>query len=353
MKLETKREIRIGNHVVSDESNAFVIAEIGHNHQGNVDTCEKMFQAAARAGATAVKLQKRDNRSLYTEQFYDSPYLSENSFGNSYGEHREFLEFNKNEYLHLQKVANELGLVFFATAFDFTSADFLLEMKVPVIKIASGDLRSAPLISHLAKSNTPLIISTGGSTIEEIKRALEDVNPANVALLQCTAAYPAEPIEMDLRVIQQFRDFFPNTTIGLSSHDRGIAFPVVAFALGARIIEKHFTIDRSMKGTDHSFSLEPTGMEKMVRDLQLSRLALGDGIKKVYEKEKEPVRKMSKMLVYSQDLTAGSTLKSTDFSLKSPNDGLSPQLIDKFIGKKLFKDVFTNEIVAINHIVES
>ena len=225
-------------------------------------------------------------------------------------------------------------------------------MKVPVIKIASGDLRSAPLISHLAKSNTPLIISTGGSTIEEIKRALEDVNPANVALLQCTAAYPAEPIEMDLRVIQQFRDFFPNTTIGLSSHDRGIAFPVVAFALGARIIEKHFTIDRSMKGTDHSFSLEPTGMEKMVRDLQLTRLALGDGIKKVYEKEKEPVRKMSKMLVYSQDLTAGSTLQSTNFSLKSPNDGLAPQAIDQLIGKKLSKDVFVNEIVALNHIIE-
>lgn len=344
------RELTIGNYVINDDSDAFVIAEIGHNHQGSIDLCEKMFEAAARAGATAVKLQKRDNKFLYTKDFYDSPYLSENAFGKTYGEHRDFLEFNMLEYRHLKQVANDLGMLFFATAFDIPSADFLFELGVPVVKIASGDLRSAPLISYVANTGIPLIISTGGSTIKEITRALEDVDPKNIALLQCTAAYPAEPEEMNLRVIQHYRDLFPQTTVGLSSHDRGIAFPVVAFALGARVIEKHFTIDRSLKGTDHAFSLEPTGLEKMVRDLELTRLALGDGVKKVYEKEIEPVRKMSKMLVYARGLPAGHILTLEDFVLKSPNIGCSPQTIDGFIGKKLNQSVTEFQISKLEHL---
>lgn len=336
------RSLNIGKLTISDESEAFVIAEIGHNHQGSIELCEKFFRAAADAGASAVKLQKRSNKNLYTEEFYNSPYTGPTSFGPTYGAHREFLEFDKKQYLHLQSVAKELNLVFFATAFDFESADFLLELGVPVIKIASGDLKSAPLISYLAKSNIPLIISTGGANLEEISRAMSDVNPANTALLQCTAAYPAEPEEMDLLVIKQFREIFPETVIGLSSHDRGIAFPVVAFALGARIIEKHFTLDRSMKGTDHAFSLEPSGMQKMVRDLNLTKRAMGDGLKKIHAREREAVRKMGKMMVYSRDLEEGHEFTRGDFSLKSPRDGISPQEIDIVIGKKLIKNVSKN-----------
>ena len=218
---------------------------------------------------------------------------------------------------------------------------------MPVIKIASGDLRSAPLISYLSSQSVPLIISTGGASIDEIKRALEDVDPSNIGLLQCTAAYPAEAEEMDLLAIQQFRSLFPNTVVGLSSHDRGISFPIAAYTLGARIIEKHFTIDRSMKGTDHAFSLEPSGMEKMIRDLKLLKVALGDGRKKIYDKEKEPVRKMGKMLVYSRTLVAGTEVNLSDFSLKSPCDGLNPQIARNLIGKKLAVDVLTDQTVKL------
>ena len=349
MDNNSKRELLIDNFLISDNSDAFVIAEIGHNHQGNVDLCEKFFQAAANAGATAVKLQKRDNRSLYTKSYYDSPYLGPSSFGETYGAHREFLEFGKKEYTHLQKVAKELNLIFFATAFDFSSADFLLDLNVPVVKIASGDLKSAPLISYLSKQSVPLIMSTGGASIEEITRALDDVDPSKVGLLQCTAAYPAEAEEMDLLAIKQFRKLYSNTVIGLSSHDRGISFPVAAYTLGARIIEKHFTIDRSMKGTDHAFSLEPSGMEKMVRDLKLLKIALGDGHKKVYDKERDPLRKMGKMLVYSRKISAGTKLTSEDFSVKSPCDGLNPQLMDNLLGKQLLVEVLTNQIVQLEH----
>lgn len=345
MKPAITRELLIDNFLISETSEAFVIAEIGHNHQGSVDLCEKFFQAAASSGATAVKLQKRNNNLLYTKSFFDSLYAGPTSFGETYGLHREYLEFGKREYKHLQQVAKDLNLIFFATAFDLSSADFLLELNVPAIKIASGDLRSAPLISYLGKQEIPLIISTGGANLQEITRALEDVDPNKIGLLQCTAAYPAEAEEMDLLVIKQFRDLFPNTVIGLSSHDRGIAFPVAAYTLGARIIEKHFTIDRSMKGTDHAFSLEPAGFEKMVRDLKLLKLALGDGHKKIYEIEKEPIRKMSKMLVYSDNFSAGTIIRSHHFSLKSPCDGLNPQAVDYLINKKIIVDVSTNQIV--------
>jgi N-acetylneuraminate synthase/sialic acid synthase len=243
-------------------------------------------------------------------------------------------------------VAKNLGLVFFATAFDISSADFLMDLEVPVIKVSSGDLKSAPLISYLSKSGIPLIISTGGASLDEIKRAMNDVDPANVALLQCTAAYPAEAQDMNLKVINQYREVFSNTVIGLSSHDRGIAFPAVAYALGARIIEKHFTLDRSMKGTDHAFSLEPSGMEKMVRDLKSTRLALGDGEKKFIEKEREPIRKMGKMLVYSRNLKEGTILSLEHFALKSPAEGLSPQIINSILGKFLLKDVEENQVAT-------
>jgi sialic acid synthase len=241
-------------------------------------------------------------------------------------------------------------LIFFATAFDFKSADFLMELGVPAIKVASGDLKSAPLISYLSQFNIPLILSTGGSSLQEIRRAMEDVNPENVAISQCTAAYPAEAEDMNLKVISQFRNEFPSTTIGLSSHDRGISFPVTAFALGARVIEKHFTLDRSMKGTDHSYSLEPTGMKKMVRDLKLTKIALGTGVKSVLDKEIAPIRKMGKMLVYSKDLSPGTILKLEDFDLKSPQIGLNPQAIDHLIGKKLLTKVQRNQVVELEDV---
>lgn len=344
------RKLVIQGNVISDSSDAFVIAEIGHNHQGSVETCVELFKAAARSGATAVKLQKRANRDLYTSEFFNSPYEGPTSFGSTYGLHREFLEFDKSQYEYLQQVAKELGLVFFATAFDFKSADFLLELGVPVIKVASGDLKSAPLISYLSQSKVPLILSTGGATLEEIRRAVDDTDPSNIGILQCTAAYPADASEMDLKVIEQFREVFPNTVIGLSSHDRGIAFPTVAYALGARIIEKHFTLDRSMKGTDHAFSLEPSGMEKLVRDLKLTRLALGDGKKKVHPREEAGIKKMGKMLVYSRDIGASSVLTIEDFDLKSPQVGLNPQNINLLIGKKLKKPVIKDQIAQLDDV---
>jgi N-acetylneuraminate synthase/sialic acid synthase len=344
----------INDVLISDSSKAFVIAEIGHNHQGNVDICKQMFKAAAESGATAVKLQKRNNKELFTEEFYDSPYNSENAFGATYGQHRDALEFDFNTYKKLQDYANSLGVIFFATAFDFSSVDFLHKLEVPVIKIASGDLRSLPLLKYAASTGIPLIVSTGGARMSEVYDAHEAISSGTTvpfAILQCTAAYPAEPEILNLNVIKTYRDSFPNTVIGFSAHDLGIAMGPAAYALGARIFEKHFTLDRSMKGTDHAFSLEPTGMKKFVRDLNNVSAALGDGIKNPLDIELAPLRKMSKKIVLARDVKKGETITRLDLEFRSPGDGVSPADLPLIEGKIAAKDLSKGESIATKDVM--
>jgi N-acetylneuraminate synthase/sialic acid synthase len=340
--------IRIGGHQIGDHTTCYVIAEIGHNHQGSLDKARELFREAKLAGAHAVKLQKRHNRGLYTRAAYDKPYDNENSFGATYGEHREFLEFGRNEYRELQRYAQELGVDFFSTAFDPASADFLHELDMPAYKIASGDLKSVPLLKHVAAFGRPVILSTGGALLDDVQRAYDAIMPINpqLALLQCTAGYPAAFDELDLRVITQFRERFPGAVIGYSGHDNGIAMPVAAYVLGARIVEKHFTLNRAMKGTDHAFSLEPVGLRKMVRDLERTYKALGDGTKKIYESEKAPIIKMGKSLVVARDLPSGHVLGPTDIVMKSPGGGIPPYELDKVIGLRTLRPLYEDDFLT-------
>jgi N-acetylneuraminate synthase/sialic acid synthase len=268
---------------------------------------------------------------------YNKPYDHENSFGKTYGEHREFLEFGREQYLELQACARELGLAFFATAFDIPSADFLAELDVPAFKVASGDLRNTPLLRHIARFGKPMIVSTGGATMEDVKRAYHAVMAINtqLCLLQCTATYPTQPEEMNLRVIETLRRQFPDVVVGLSDHYNGLAMTVAAFMLGARVIEKHFTLNHTWKGTDHALSLEPIGMHKMVRDLQRTRISLGDGIKRVLPSEVDGITKLGKKLVAARDLPAAHVLTATDIAIKSPGGGLHPYELDRLLGRAL------------------
>jgi sialic acid synthase len=286
------RELIIDGTRIADDTDCYVIAEIGHNHQGDLQLCKKMFDAAKEAGADAVKLQKRDNRTLYSPGFYSSPYNSENAFGATYGEHREALEFNRTQYIILQDHAEKLGITFFATAFDIPSADFLAELEMPAIKIASGDLKNHQFLEYVSDLDIPIILSTGGGSMEDCIAADEICQPD--AILQCTSGYPARHEELNIACIATFLDAFPESVIGFSDHSNGIAMAPIAYALGARIIEKHFTLDRTLKGTDQPFSLEPAGLRKMVRDLRRARLALGDGRKRLYDSEVAPLAKQWK-----------------------------------------------------------
>lgn len=344
--------IRIGTHEIGEHTRCYVIAEIGHNHQGSVERARELFREAKLAGADAVKLQKRDNRTLYTRAAYDRPYDNENSFGSTYGEHREFLEFGRAEYKELQAYAAELGVDFFSTAFDLQSADFLAELGVPAFKLASGDLKSIPLLRHVARMGKPMVISTGGAELDDVRRAYDAIMPINtqLAILQCTAGYPAAFDELDLRVIATYRQQFPDAVVGFSSHDNGIAMPVAAFMLGARVVEKHFTLNRAMKGTDHAFSLEPVGLRKMVRDLERTYKAMGDGRKKIYESEKAPIIKMGKSLVASRDLPSGHVLTPDDIVMKSPAGGIPPYEYDQVLGRTTTKALRSDDFLTYDAI---
>jgi sialic acid synthase len=333
----SRRSLTIDGFEISDASDCWVIAEIGHNHQGSLEQAKRLFDEAKSCGANAVKLQKRDNRTLYTREFFNKPYDHENSFGATYGEHREALELGRSEYEELKAYAAELGITFFATVFDRPSADFAAELDLPAYKIASADLVNTPLLRHVAEIGKPMIISTGAATLDDVRRAYEVVQPINpqIAFLQCTVGYPVPWEELDLRVISTYRELFPECVIGLSSHDSGIAMAVAAYVLGGRIVEKHFTLNRAMKGTDHSFSLEPVGLRKLVRDLRRTRIALGDGNKTMYSSETEPAAKMAKKLVAARDLPAGHTLSEDDVAARSPGDGLPPYELERIVGRTL------------------
>jgi N-acetylneuraminate synthase/sialic acid synthase len=346
------RQFTVNGFRVDDDSDCYVIAEIGHNHQGSLEKAKQLFAAAAEAGVQAVKLQTRDNRSLFTRSVYDAPYDNPNSYGATYGEHREALELGPEQYLELKKFAEELGLTLFSTPFDIPSANLLESLDMPLYKIASGDLTNTPLLEHVAKFQKPMIVSTGGGTIEDVKRAyhaIMSINP-RLCLMQCTAAYPSEPEDMNLRVIETYRERFPDAVIGLSDHQNGISMALVAYVLGARMVEKHFTLNRAWKGTDHAFSLEPTGLTKLVRDLKRARVALGDGVKQRLPIEEKPLYKMGKKLVAGRDLPANHVLTEADIAVKSPSDGLPPYELKNVIGKRLARALAEDENISFEDL---
>ncbi|HWM32456.1 MAG TPA: N-acetylneuraminate synthase family protein [Methyloceanibacter sp.] len=344
------REMMVDGVQIADDTDTYVIAEIGNNHQGDLDKCKEMFKVAKQhCGVSAVKLQKRDNKSLFTRAMYNSEYHSENAFADTYGAHREKLEFGRDEYIELIAHAKEVGVTFFATAFDIPSADFLADLDMPAYKIASGDLTNTPLLKHVASFGKPIFVSTGGGTMEDVRRAYELIMPINrqLCLMQCTAGYPPEWQELDIGVITTFRHAFPDAVIGFSSHDSGIAMGPPAHVLGSRVIEKHFTLNRAMKGTDHAFSLEPTGLRKLVRDLKRTKLSLGTGEKRRYDSEVGPIKKMSKKLVAARDLPAGHVLTPEDIALKSPGDGLKPYMFDTMVGRRLIKALKADDALKV------
>ena len=289
------RELIIGHRRIADDERPYVIAELGHNHGGSFDTARTMIQTAAQCGADAVKLQKREVDSLYVPALLDAPYENENSYGKTYGQHRKALEFGAKEYIACRSVAQAAKVQFFATAFDEASADFLMLVDVPAIKLASGALMDEALIKHCSRLGKPIILSTGGGTFEDVDQAVNWLTAGGTpfALLHCTAAYPVRNYaELNLLALVEMRSRYPHCVIGWSGHDPGISMALVAYAYGARIIEKHVTLNRASKGTDHAFSLEPKGLATLCEDLKRAHLASGDGIKRMYPSERAPLAKM-------------------------------------------------------------
>jgi N-acetylneuraminate synthase/sialic acid synthase len=346
-------ELLVDGKRISRNGDAYVIAEIGHNHQGSLEQAKALVHAAKECGVDAVKFQKRDNRRLFTRSFYESPYDNENSFGATYGEHREALELGKSEWFELSRYAREEGVAFVAAAFDEPSADLLAELDVDAFKFASGDLLNVPFLRYVAAFGKPMFLSTGGGTLEDIDRAVEAVATVNdrLCVLHCTASYPADVEDLNLAVITALRERYPELVIGLSDHHNGIAMAPVAYLLGARVFEKHFTLNHAWKGTDHAYSLMPDGMRRFVRDLHRVPVALGDGVKRRLPSEERPLEKMGKKLVAARELPAGHLLAEGDLVAKSPADGgLPPYELDRLLGKRLRRPLGLEQDVALEDV---
>lgn len=291
------RELTIAGRRIADDEPAYVIAEVGNNHGGQLDTAVALVDVAKRAGCSAVKFQVRDVQTLYSPALRQQPYQHDHSYGTTYGEHRKALELTPEALWSVFETATSLGITAFATPFDERSADRLAGLHVPAFKLHSGALTDEPLIRYVAAFAKPVLLSTGGGDLSTVERAVEWLGDCPHALLHCTASYPLQPADANLRCILTLRTRFPNTVIGYSSHSPGLAFSLIAYAFGARILEHHITLSRASRGTDHGFSLEPKGLAQLVEDLEKLRLALGDGVKRFLPCELGPISKMRRWLI--------------------------------------------------------
>ena len=267
-----------------------VIAEIGINHQGNFDLMKEMMIAAKGCGVDYVKSQKREPKVCLTEEQYNKPYDSPHSFGKTYGEHKENLEMTMEQWEELFKFADDIGVKMFMSVFDNVSANKMNELGMDLFKIGSAEVTRLDLLEEVKSFNKPIILSTGMSTIEEIDKAVDVFKGSDLTLMHCTSAYPCDETDVNLNIIPTLQKRY-NIPIGLSGHFRqgNGAIESAAVALGSRWIERHFTLDRTMKGTDQSASLEPTGMMKVIKSIRSIERALGNNEKVVLDCEK-PIR---------------------------------------------------------------
>lgn len=287
----------------------FVIAEVGQNHQGELDIAREFIRIFAFEGADAIKFQTRNNRYLFSADAFDSPYQSENAFAPTYGEHREKLELKPEWLPILKQDCIKHGVKFMATPFDEPSLDLLEQVDIDILKVASFDLGNLPLINRIGRLGKPVVMSVGGGKIDQIRSSVEVLlgNRNEVAILHCVSEYPCEYNRLGLDNIEVLLKEFPQCVIGSSDHFNGILSGPVAYLKGARVFEKHVTLNRAWKGTDHSFALEPEGFRKFVRDIKRVRHMLppkpADDLGDEYV-----FRKLGKSLIAYIDISAGETI---------------------------------------------
>jgi sialic acid synthase SpsE len=276
-------KVSVGKKAIGAGEPVYIIAEIGINHNGDIEIAKQLMDVAVETGCDAVKFQKRTPEICVPEEQKSIP--RETPWGSmTYFEYKKRIEFEQKEFEQIDAYAKKIGIDWFASPWDVPSVDFLEGFNVPCQKIASACLTDSELLNAINKTKTTTILSTGMSSMQEIDKAVSLLNDVPLAIAQATSTYPAEASELNLRAIQTFAEKY-KVPVGYSGHERGLQVTIAAVALGATFIERHITLDRSMWGTDHSASLEPEGLKKLVRDIRIIELALGDGKKKVYDSE--------------------------------------------------------------------
>ncbi len=279
------------NRAIGPGQPCYIIAEIGINHNGSLDLAKQLIDAAVTAGADAVKFQKRTPELCVPKDQWEK--MRDTPWGRmSYIDYKRKTEFGLEEYTAIDDYCKARGIDWFASCWDEPSVDFMEQFNPVIYKMASASLTDKPLLDRVRATGRPLMLSTGMSTQQEITDAVKYVGLDNLMIAHSTSAYPCPPQELNLRMIQTLMQQFPGTPIGYSGHETGLSTTVTAVALGATFVERHFTLDRAMWGSDHAASVEPGGLAKMVRDIRDTEAGLGDGVKVVYESEKEPLRRL-------------------------------------------------------------
>lgn len=274
------------NRSIGENEPPFIIAEIGNNHNGSIDNALELIKTANDIGVDAVKFQVKNIEKSFSQELLNSAYFTENSFGKTYREHKQALEFSKEQLVEIYEFSRKLGIICFSTPFDTDSVDLLETIDNPIYKISSFHVTDMPLIEKISKTKKLIIMSTGMSSIDEIDKAVELIRKYNdqLILLQCTSCYPTDDKDVNLAVIPSLRNRY-NCPIGYSGHERGLAICTSAISLGACVIEKHFTSDRTLKGPDHASSIEPIGMKDIVLRSKKIFIALGNPNKSVLDCE--------------------------------------------------------------------
>jgi len=335
-------------------SPVFTIAEIGSTHCASLETAKLLMNVAKVANVDCVKFQKRDIESLLTKKEKERKYNSVNAMAPTYGEHRKVMEFSEDDFRELQKEAERLGLFFTASGWDKKSVDFLDELNVPFIKVASADLTNLPLLKHIAQKKRPVFLSTGMGNINDVSTAYNIISAyeQRIVILQCTSSYPAPYSHINLNVLNQYKELFPQCVLGYSGHELGTVIPCVAVALGAKVIEKHFTLNKDAVGSDHKTALNPTELGVMVRDIKITEQTLGSNNKEVQKSEIPCIKKLCKSVTSLVDIKEGETITQEMITTKSPCIGIPANLFKNVCGSIAVKDIEKDTSLQYNDIKE-
>jgi N-acetylneuraminate synthase len=284
--------VKIGKTLVGDGQPCYVIAEVGINHNGDIDIAKKLISTAVSAGCDAVKFQKRTVSVVYTAEELAKP--RESPFGETNGDLKRGLEFGEADYGEIARFCKDVKIDWFASCWDEASVDFIDRIDPICYKVASASLTDDALLRHTVSKGKPIILSTGMSTIEQIDHAVEVIGRRDLILMHTTSTYPSQYAELNLKAIVTLKERY-RLPVGYSGHETGIPTSVAAAVMGACMVERHITLDRAMWGSDHAASLEPNGINRLVRDIRLCETSMGDGVKKVFESEKPIIQKLRRV----------------------------------------------------------
>ena len=334
-------------------SRVFIIAEAGVNHNGSLDLALKLIEAAKGTGADAIKFQSFRATALASQSARKALYQERTtSATESQLQMLQRLELGAAAHGSLVEHCRKIGIQFLSSPFDTESADLLDGLNIPLFKIPSGEITNLPFLQHLARKGRPMILSTGMSTLSEVEEAVSAIKAAGdsqLILLHCVTEYPAPYAEVNLRAMQTLKSAF-GMPVGYSDHTLGIEIPVAAVALGAEVIEKHFTLDRSLPGPDHRASLEADEFRQMVTAIRHTEVALGSGIKTPAACELLNIPVARKSVVAARPLVSGHILSAADLAIKRPGTGLAPKLLPELIGRRLRTSVNEDEVIQWHHL---